>query len=153
MNTLSERWCASRPWCRLACGGLGIFLVVLAAWSILLRPVERQCAERQRQLIQNARTNASLWPVAIQVPFRPETQVAVEMPPFSPLDFQGEGMALVHWKPLQKGGELALDAEWQTITHVFSRLAQRDVKVAAFTVSPQGAALRLLLTLEPDNAK
>jgi pilus assembly protein HofO len=68
--------------------------------------------------------------------------------PFSPLDFQGDETTLVHWKPLQNGGELTLDAEWQAIPALFSRLAQRDVQIAAFAIAPQGTALRLQLELE-----
>ncbi|VAX68757.1 HofO [Enterobacter kobei] len=136
METLLERWCDSRPWCRLICMCLGIFLVGLAAWSTVLRPVERECTERQQQLVQEVRTNASLWPSASKTALRPETQTAREMMPFSPLDFQGEGTTLLHWKPLQNGGELALESAWQAIPALFSRLAQRDVQVAAFTISP-----------------
>ena len=146
MNILLERWCESRLcWC------LSTFLAGLAAWGTLLRPVERQCAERQSQLIQEARTNASLWPVVSTVPLRTETAQAPEMKPFSPLDFQGDETTLVHWKPLQNGGELTLEAEWQAIPGLFSRLAQRDVEIAAFAIAPEGKALRLRLEL--DHAK
>lgn len=148
METLLERWCESRPWCRRVCGGLGILLVGLAAWSTALRPVERQCAERQQQLVQAVRINASLWPFASKTTLRPETQTTREMMPFSPLDFQGEGTTLLHWKPLHNGGELALESAWKAIPALFSRLAQRDVEVAAFTISPQSTALRLRLELE-----
>lgn len=148
METLLERWCESRPWCRLVCGGLGILLMGLTAWGVVLRPAERQCADLWQQLSQAARTNASLWPTACQVPFSPQTRTALEIKPFSPLDFQGEGTRLLHWKPLQNGGELALEAEWQANPPLFSRLAQRDVRVAAFTLAPQSTALRLKLELE-----
>lgn len=148
MNTLLERWCESRPWQRVLCWCMGSLLAGLAAWGALLRPVDRQCAERQRQLIEEVSTHASLWPVVRQRPFRPDTAKARVQTPFSPLDFQGERTTLVHWKPLQNGGELTLDAEWQAIPALFSRLAQQDVEIAAFTISPQGTALRLRLELE-----
>ncbi|QFQ11087.1 HofO [Enterobacter sichuanensis] len=151
MNILLERWCESRPWIRGLCWCLSTFLAGLAAWGTLLRPVERQCAERENQLIQEARTNASLWPVVSTVPLRTETAQAPEMKPFSPLDFQGDETTLVHWKPLQNGGELTLEAEWQAIPGLFSRLAQRDVEIAAFAIAPEGKALRLRLEL--DHAK
>ena len=153
METLLERWCESRPWCRLVCGGLGILLMGLTAWGVVLRPAERQCADLWQQLSQAARTNASLWPTACQVPFSPQTRTALEIKPFSPLDFQGEGTRLLHWKPLQNGGELTLDAEWQAIPTVFTRLAQWDVQVAAFALSAQGSALRLRVELEEQHAK
>ncbi|KFA84313.1 pilus assembly protein HofO [Enterobacter sp. EGD-HP1] len=70
------------------------------------------------------------------------------MTPFSPLDFQGDNTTLVYWKPLPKGGELMLELEWQALPALFSRLAQRDVQIAAFAIAPQGTALRLRLELE-----
>ena len=121
MNTLLERWCESRPWHRVLCWCLGSLLAGLVAWGALLRPVDRQCAEQQRQLIENVSTNASLWPVVRKGPFLPDAA---------------------------KARELALDAEWQAIPELFSRLAQQDVQIAAFTISPQGTALRLQLELE-----
>ncbi|TAT61421.1 HofO, partial [Enterobacter cloacae] len=47
----------------------------------------------------------------------------------------------------------ALDAEWPAILTAFARLAQQDVRIAAFTLAPQGAALRLRVQLELDHAK
>ena len=148
MDTLLERWCESRPWYRVLFWCLGRFLAGLAAWGTLLRPLDRQCAERQRQMIQDARTNAALWPAVRKVPFRPDAVKARALTPFSPLNFQGDETTLVHWKPLQNGGELMLEVEWQALPALFSRLAQRDVRVAAFTLAPQGTALRLQLELE-----
>ena len=147
MDTLLERWCESRPWYRVLLWCLGSLLAGLAAWGTLLRPLDRQCAERQRQLIQDARTNAALWSAVRKVPFRTETTEVRELTPFSPLDFQGDNATLVHWKPLQTGGELALEVEWPAIPGLFSRLAQRDVQVAAFAVSSEGKVLRLRLEL------
>ncbi|MFJ3294207.1 HofO [Enterobacter asburiae] len=148
MNTLLERWCESHPWYRVLFWCLGSLLAGLAAWGTLLRPLDRQCAERQRQLIQDARTNAALWPAVRKVPFRPETTDTLALTPFSPLDFQDDNATLVHWKPLQNGGELMLEVEWQALPALFSRLAQRDVQIAAFAIAPQGTALRLRLELE-----
>ncbi|AHW96642.1 hypothetical protein [Enterobacter asburiae] len=148
MDTLLERWCESRPWYRVLFWCLGSFLAGLAAWGTLLRPLDRQCAERQRQLIQDARTNAALWPAVRKVPFLTETTEALALTPFSPLDFQDDNATLVHWKPLQNGGELMLEVEWQALPALFSRLAQRDVQIAAFAIAPQGTALRLRLELE-----
>ncbi|HFK7269990.1 TPA: HofO [Enterobacter asburiae] len=148
MDTLLERWCESRPWYRVLFWCLGSFLAGLAAWGTLLRPLDRQCAERQRQLIQDARTNAALWPAVRKVPFFTETTEALALTPFSPLDFKDDNATLVHWKPLQNGGELMLEVEWQALPALFSRLAQRDVQIAAFAIAPQGTALRLRLELE-----
>jgi len=148
VDTLLERWCESRPWYRVLFWCLGSLLAGLVAWGTLLRPVDRQCAERQRQLIQDARANAALWPAVRKVPFRPEAAESRELISFSPLDFQGDNATLVHWKPLQNGGELMLEVEWQALPALFSRLAKRDVQIAAFAIAPQGKALRLRLELE-----
>ena len=97
--------------------------------------------------------HATLWPVASNAPRRTPEPDARPVVRFSPLDFQADGATLVHWKPLPGGGELALDAEWPAILTVFARLAQQDVRIAAFTLAPQGAALRLRVQLEQDHAK
>ena len=148
MDTLLERWCESRPWNRVLFWFLASLLAGLAAWGTMLRPVDGQSAERQRQRIQDVRTNAALWSAVRKTPFRPKITEALEKTPFSPLDFQGDDEKLVHWKPLQNGGELMLEVEWQAIPALFSRLAQRDVQIAAFAIAPQGTALRLRLELE-----
>lgn len=148
MDTLLERWCECRPWYRVLFWCLVSLLAGLAAWGTLLRPVDRQCAERQRQLIQNVRTNAALWPDVRKVPFLTKTAEVRALTPFSPLDFQGDNTTLVHWKPLQSGGELMLEVEWQAVPALFSRLAQRDVQIAAFAIAPHGKALRLRLEFE-----
>ena len=148
MDTLLERWCESRPLNRVLFWFLASLLAGLAAWGTMLRPVYGQSAERQRQRIQDVRTNAALWSAVRKTPFRPKIMEALEKTPFSPLDFQGDDEKLVHWKPLQNGGELMLEVEWQAIPALFSRLAQRDVQIAAFAIAPQGKALRLRLELE-----
>ena len=148
MDTLLERWCESRPLNRVLFWFLASLLAGLAAWGTMLRPVDGQSAERQRQRIQDVRTNAALWSAVRKTPFRPKITEALEKTPFSPLDFQGDDEKLVHWKPLQNGGELMLEVEWQAIPALFSRLAQRDVQIAAFAIAPQGTALRLRLELE-----
>ncbi|CAM6967166.1 MULTISPECIES: HofO [Enterobacter] len=148
MDELLERWCESRPWGRVLLWCLGSFLAGLAAWGALLRPVDRLCAERQRLLMESVRANEALWPAVRKLPFRSETAEARVLMPFSPLDFQGADATLVHWKPQQNGGELMLDLEWEALPALFSRLAQRDVQIAAFAIAPQDKALRLRLELE-----
>ncbi|MEM5525986.1 DNA utilization protein HofO [Enterobacter hormaechei] len=73
--------------------------------------------------------------------------------PFSPLAFQREDARLVYWKPQQSGGELALDALWSAVPALFSRLALENVRVSAFSITPQGKQLRLSLQLEIGHAQ
>ena len=73
--------------------------------------------------------------------------------PFSPLAFQREDARLVYWKPQHSGGELALDALWGAVPALFSRLALENVRVSAFSITPQGKQLRLSLQLEIGHAQ
>ena len=153
MNILLERWCESRPGCRVLGWCLGTVFLGAAAWGMLLRPVHLQCVALRLQVADAVRTNVSLWPAASKVPYQTETVEARGGQPFSPLDFQADGTRLVHWKPLQSGGELTLDADWQAIPAVFSRLMKRDVQVSAFAISPHDAGLRLHMQLEQEHAE
>ncbi|ELE9706753.1 HofO [Enterobacter cloacae] len=153
MNMILERWCESRRRYRVLCGGLGVAFLWGTAWGVFLRPLNSQLAALQMQMAEAVQRHAALWRVASNGPRRtPESDVRPVVR-FSPLDFQADGATLVHWKPLPGGGELALDADWPAILTVFTRLAQRDVRIAAFTLVPQGAALRLRVQLEQDHAK
>ena len=126
--------------------GLGILLMGLTAWGVVLRPAEAVCGS-VAAVERAARTNASLWPTACQVPFSPQTRTALEIKPFSPLDFKGRVQGsftgsrcktVVNWRWRRSGEAIP----------PLSRLAQRDVRVAAFTLAPQSTALRLKLELE-----
>ncbi|WP_446422885.1 HofO family protein, partial [Enterobacter kobei] len=44
----------------------------------------------------------------------------------------------MYWKPQHSGGELALDALWGAVPALFSRLALENVRVSAFSITPQG---------------
>jgi pilus assembly protein HofO len=153
VDTVFERWCECRSGYRVLCWFLSIVLVVGIAWGVLLRPINTQLAGLQREIAHATRTNASLWPSARRLPGQVITPDERVVTPFSPLDFQGNGSRLVHWKPLQRGGELALDADWQAVPSVFSMLLERDVLITAFSLTPQGTTLRLRVQLEHEYAK
>ncbi|MGY5369635.1 HofO family protein [Enterobacter oligotrophicus] len=153
MDLIFQRWCESRPairvlgWCVVSCA------VALVIWGMLVRPVNRQSEELNAQVNRTRQTNASLWPVVRRQHPTPEAGVARPVQPFSPLEFQAHGVTLVHWKPQQSGGELALDAGWSDIPALFSRLALRDVRVSLFDIIPQGTLLRVRIQLEINHAQ
>lgn len=153
MEHLIQRWFASRPSARLACWSTVAGIIGLAIWGLIVRPASRQCAELGELSLRAARTNAALWPEARRHPRISAERVTQDSQPFSPLDFQGKGTRLVHWKPQPNGGELALSAPWSEIPALFSRLAKQAVKVTAFTLAPEGAQLRLSLQLETERAQ
>lgn len=128
-------------------------MLALIAWGTVVKPLHSWHVALNAQLADTLRTRAALWTTAMR--YSPAAEQGRELirQGFSPLDFQHNGTKLVHWKPTQNGGELTLDADWAQIPDVFSRLAQRDVNVAAFDMSPQGAQLRLNIQLERHHAE
>jgi pilus assembly protein HofO len=128
-------------------------MLALVAWGTVVKPLHSRQVALNVQLADTLRTRAALWAMAIRFSPVAEQGNAQIRQGFSPLDFQHGGTKLVHWKPKQNGGELTLDADWAQIPDVFSRLAQRDVNVAAFDISPQGAQLRLNIQLEQHHAE
>ena len=146
MNTLLERWCESRPGIGYSAGARES-PAGLVAWGALLRPVDRQCAEQQRQLIENVSTNASLWPVVRKGLFLPDAAKTRELAPFSRSIFRTMRR---RWFTGSRCRMEGTDAGYGVAGHsgTFSRLAQQDVQIAAFAIAPQGTALRLQLELE-----
>ncbi|WP_259349689.1 HofO [Enterobacter sp. RHBSTW-00175] len=123
-------------------------MLTLVAWGAVVKPLHSRQVALNVQLADTLRTRATLWTMAMRYSPAAEQGNAQIRQGFSPLDFQHGGTKLVHWKPSRNGGELTLDADWAQIPDVFTRLAQRDVNVEAFDMSPQGAQLRLSIQLE-----
>lgn len=67
--------------------------------------------------------------------------------PFSPVDFQRQGVRLVSWLPTATGGEMVLETPWQQVAPTFTRLAECDMQVAAFSLAAESGVLRLNLQL------
>lgn len=128
-------------------------MIALVAWGAVVNPLHSRQVELETQLADIMRIRSALWATAMRNSPQAEQSAVQIRQGFSPLDFQHNGTKLVHWKPTQNGGELMLDADWAQIPDVFSRLAQRDVNVAAFDINPQGAQLRLNIQLERHHAE
>ncbi len=150
MDIWYQRWSDARPSRRVLCWFIASGLVALAIWGLLLRPAALHYADIQAQASSAKRLNASLWPEAGR---RVVVTQVTPSRPFSPLAFQREEARLVYWKPQQSGGELALDASWDEVPALFSRLALENVRVSAFSITPQGKRLRLNLQLEIGHAQ
>ena len=71
--------------------------------------------------------------------------------PFSPVVFQRAGAKLVSWLPSAKGGDMVLDTPWAQVAPVFIMLAERDMRVAAFSLSLENSVLRFSLQLVGDD--
>lgn len=147
MHILFERWCAWRARTRALMACLMAGVIALFAWALLITPMDAQRAALEAQLTDARQTRAALWSAVARLhrpakPDEPQTKTA-----FSALAFQRDGTTLVSWKPFAGGGALTLDADWGQIPAVFSRLAQREMSVEAFEITPEGARLRLSLEL------
>lgn len=153
MHIVIERWCACRAGTRGLIAGLLAGIMALAGWGLLVKPVQRQHVALEAQRAEAMQAHASLWSAVRRLPQTRGPDAPEVKTPFSPLDFQGSGTRLVHWKPAQGGGELTLDADWAQIPAVFARLAQREAIVGAFEIHPHGARLRLNVQLELPHAQ
>lgn len=71
--------------------------------------------------------------------------------PFTPAAFQQTGARLVSWLPSAEGGELTLETPWAQVPPAFTQLAERDMQVAAFSLTNESGALRFRLRLVRDD--
>jgi pilus assembly protein HofO len=143
MWSLAERWCDFSPRIRL---GVGVLMLGL------LMAIGAYC--RREPMVDAA-------PVALNaqwrkiMPLRGDIAVA-EIPPvksFSVLDFDTPDSHLVSWQPVGAGGELTLEANWQSIPPLFIQLAERGRAVRGFSIVPEQQRLKMTLQLEalPDD--
>lgn len=153
MNIFVERWCASRARTRALIAGLLAGIMALAGWGLLVKPVQRQHVALEARLDETMQATSSLWSAVRRFPPVVTPDAPQMKAPFSPLDFQGSGTRLVHWKPAGGGGALTLEADWAQIPAIFARLAQREAVVGEFDIHPHGARLRLNLQLELPHAR
>lgn len=152
MHRFYERWCASRPGTRVLCWGTVTLAATLVAWQLMVKPLRVLQADLAARTSEAARVSATLWSAIRRFP-PSVVQASPPLRPFSVLDFQFHGVTLIHWKPLPTGGELTLDAGWEQIPSIFTRLAQLDVRINGFDIRPQGGQLRVSIRLELDHAQ
>ncbi|MFP2424142.1 hypothetical protein ACLEXA_21855 [Pseudescherichia vulneris] len=138
MGNLAERWCDFSPRIRL---GAGLLMV-----GLLMAPGV-YC---HREVISDEMPVplSSQWQK--MMPLRGDNPVEPASPakPFSALDFDIEDSHLVSWQPVGAGGELALEANWQSIPPLFIRLAERGQSVRGFSIVPERQRLKVTLQLE-----
>ncbi|MEO3991637.1 HofO family protein [Pseudocitrobacter cyperus] len=137
---LPERWQA---------GLAGIVSIAAIGMLALLRPEStlqeaQRTAWQQQQALRAARWQSVMSRQRALLPIEEKTVAAGK--PFSPVDFQRQGSELVSWTPAGRGGELALEIEWNQIPSVFALLAERDMQVMAFSI--KAGVVRHMLTLQ-----
>lgn len=138
MLMFAERWCDFSPRIRL-----GAWLLMLG----FLGAVGALCCRQQRLDAAPVPLNAQ-W--RKMMPLRVVTPIASGSPinTFSALDFDSGGSKLVSWQPVGAGGELTLEADWQSIPSLFTQLAACGRAVRGFSMLPEQQHLRLTLQLE-----
>jgi len=138
MRSLAERWCDLSRAARLGCGLLMLLLAgLLCGYPFFGRetpPPATEFAAHWRKLLTLKR---SLQPVSTE-----------KARPFSAMDFQTDSCQLVSWQPGTKGGELVLNGQWSALIQVFYLLANQDMHVSGFSMSPEKQSLKLMLQLE-----
>lgn len=152
MRLFYERWYGFLPRTRLFCWSLFTVAVLLGAWLLLARPVIQQLSQLEATRSQAGAERAELWASEAQPHSVLDAPVIPALMPFSPLDFQTDGVRLVRWLPGAKGGELRLKVDWAQIPALFERLAQRGMAVSGFSVKPEETRLQLVLQVENTDA-
>lgn len=154
-----ERWLTARLRLRLLCWFGWITALLLLAW-LMTAPHRRDNAalaqryqqlvgalqQQRQQLAGGLNGNQQQQITALEMQLRKEA-----FPAFSVV--QAHGGQLVRWRPDGARGELALDLDWAQTPAFFAALAQYDVQPRAFSLTPQGDALRLSLQLEMPDEK
>lgn len=151
MAALFDLWCGLLPRTRLFCWlgwslGLGL-LACLCAFSLGAQQQERQRTALAQQRAAIDRQWRGLRQIAASMDMS-RLASASKRVPFSPLDFQRSPVRLLHWQPSAQGGELALASSWEAVPQLFSRLAERGMRINRFSLVPQETELLLTLQLE-----
>lgn len=127
-------------------GLAGLVLMAAGGVAFLLQSASppHNAAWKQQQLLRIARWQ-SVMPLQAALNVAADVSLATSKP-FSPVDFQRPGAELMSWTPDGRGGELVLETVWEQVPSVFMLLAERGMRVAAFSL--QAGKTRHVLTLQ-----
>lgn len=139
-----ERWHA---------GLAGLLLMAAGGMAFLLQPeaASQSVAWKQQQVVRIARWQ-SVMPLRVALNVAADATLATTKP-FSPVDFQRPGAELMSWTPAGRGGELVLESIWEQVPSVFTLLAERGMRVVAFSLQAGETRHVLTLQLEGINAE
>lgn len=132
-----ERW-------HIGLAGLLLMAAGGAAFLLQTESPPHNAAWKQQQLLRIARWQ-SVMPLQAALNVAADVSLATSKP-FSPVDFQRSGAELMSWTPDGRGGELVLETVWEQVPSVFMLLAERRMRVAAFSL--QAGETRHVLTLQ-----
>lgn len=133
-------------------GVAGLLLLGVSGVAYLLRPASiPQNVWTQQQILRIARWR-SVMPLQAALNGGGDTGLAASKP-FSPIAFQRPGAELMSWSPTGHGGELVLETVWQQVPSVFALLAERGMRVVAFSLKAGEPRHVLTLQLEGDDAE
>ena len=135
-------------------GLAGLLLLAMAGAMFLLHPESTQQDALREDWKQLQASRAGLWQsvrarqTAISLL---EEKIWAAIKPFSPVDFQRPGAELVRWTPAGRGGEMVLETVWEQVPSVFTLLAERGMRVSAFSIRAGATQHTLTLQLESQN--
>ncbi|SFE31133.1 pilus assembly protein HofO [Phytobacter palmae] len=147
-----DLWYALSPGARAVYGLFLMVFLLLVVWWWQIKPITReQTAREQQRLVQQAALQASWRDIlALKPPEIPHSQAEIPKA-FSPLDFHTHDAQLIRWRPVERGGEMVLEAQWVAIPRTFYWLAERQMLTSAFSITVGENALRFVLQLESDD--
>ena len=134
-------------------GLAGLLLMAVGGVAFLLQSssTPQNAAWEQQQRLRIARWQ-SVMPLQAALNVAAGTTLAATKP-FSPVDFQRSGAELMSWTPDGRGGELVLETVWEQVPSVFMLLAERGMRVSAFSLQAGETRHVLTLQLESINAE
>lgn len=143
-----EVWLALSPRMRAVCWLVTMCIGLLLIGWFAIRPLNHAQRLTLHQLSVLQPERQAQWR-KLRALAPSEEQVALsEAYRFSPLDFHGQARQLLRWQPMQGGGELVLESRWPQAVETFLLLAERGMRIPAFSLSVSENGLRFTLQLE-----
>ena len=127
----------------------GIYVSYEVGHQAYSRALKSQIS-RQAGQIYNTKSWHRILPIKT-VLLGEKTQGDEQMLPFSPVDFQRDGVRLVSWIPSAAGGDMSLETPWLRVPPTFTMLAERGMQVSAFSLNAEKGVLRFTLQLVRDD--
>ena len=138
MKLLIDRWCDCSPLARCLCW-LAMLIVMAVACALVRQPESEKVPETAL---------TAQWRKLLSMRGEPLPPFIPVSRPFSATAFQPGESQLVSWQPQGAGGELVLDASWESIVPAFGLLAEQGMSVKAFSIAPAKQRLQMTLQLE-----
>lgn len=150
MRPVLERWLSLSTRRRMAFWLSVTMSCAVLAWLLTVRPYISEQTQRLAELHAQQQSRSQLWTSALPLRQAWGAEATAPLPErvFSALAFQTGSTRLLSWHPTGRGGEMVLQTGWQDVPETFTRLAEQDMQVSAFSLALKEGVLHLRLELE-----